>query len=87
MGAEGVVEMRGMDFSSWSSVLTTLLGLALFTLIGVGVRLLAMMTIQQRRERANRQINERLKTLIATLWCRCGTLSARRWIWILFLRT
>jgi uncharacterized membrane protein YgcG len=57
--------MRGLDFSSWGSVLTTLLGLALFTLIGVGVRLLAMMTIQQRRERANRQINERLKTLIA----------------------
>ncbi|RYG20528.1 MAG: hypothetical protein EON96_00865, partial [Caulobacteraceae bacterium] len=57
--------MRGLDFSSWSSVLTTLLGLALVALIGVGVRLLVMMTIQQRRERANRQINERLKTLIA----------------------
>ncbi|MBU2380241.1 MAG: hypothetical protein KJ824_13860 [Alphaproteobacteria bacterium] len=57
--------MRGLDFSSWTGLLSTLVGLALFTLIGVGVRLLAMMTIQQRRERVNRQINERLKTLIA----------------------
>ncbi|NYF31436.1 MULTISPECIES: hypothetical protein [Sphingopyxis] len=43
----------------------TLLGLALFTLIGVGIRLMVMMTIQQRRERMNRQINERLRTLMA----------------------
>jgi len=57
--------MRGLDFSSWHSVLTTLIGLALFTLIGVGVRLLMMVTFQQRRERLNRQINERLRTLIA----------------------
>ena len=42
-----------------------MIGLALFTLIGVGIRLLAMFTIQQRRERMNRQINERLRTLIA----------------------
>ncbi|HEY0236316.1 MAG TPA: hypothetical protein VGC86_14860 [Afipia sp.] len=42
-----------------------MVGLALFTLIGVGIRLLAMFTIQQRRERMNRQINERLRTLIA----------------------
>jgi len=46
-------------------VLATLIGLALITLIGVGIRLLAMFTIQQRRERMNRQINERLRTLIA----------------------
>lgn len=46
-------------------VLATILGLALVTLIGVGVRLLTMVTIQQRRERMNRQINERLRTLIA----------------------
>ncbi|WP_244406214.1 hypothetical protein [Methylocella silvestris] len=39
--------------------------MALFTLLGVGIRLLAMVTIQQRRERMNRQINERLRTLIA----------------------
>lgn len=57
--------MRSIDFSSWQSVLATILGLALFTLIGVGTRLLMMMTIQQRRERMNRQINERLRTLIA----------------------
>lgn len=57
--------MRNIDFSSWASIRTTLLGLALFTLIGVGVRLVMMLTIQQRRERANRQINERLRTLIA----------------------
>src|SRR4029079_6154380 len=57
--------MRNLDFSSWQALLTTLLGLAVITLIGVGVRLLLMQTVQQRRERENRQINERLKTLIA----------------------
>nr|WP_295382828.1 hypothetical protein [Pseudoxanthomonas sp.] len=57
--------MRGLDFSSWQTVLSTLLGLAVITLIGVGIRLLVMQTIQQRRERENRQINERLRTLIA----------------------
>jgi uncharacterized membrane protein YgcG len=57
--------VRYLDFSSWQAVMTTLLSLAVFTLIGVGVRLLMMQTIQQRRERMNRQINERLKTLIA----------------------
>ncbi len=57
--------MRNLDFSSWQGVLTTLLGLAVITLIGVGIRLLIMQTIQQRRERENRQINERLRTLIA----------------------
>lgn len=57
--------MRNLDFSSWQGLLSTLLGLAVITLIGVGIRLLAMQTIQQRRERENRQINERLRTLIA----------------------
>ena len=57
--------MRDLDLSSWNAVLSTLAGLALVTLIGVGVRLLVMVTIQQRRERLNRQINERLRTLIA----------------------
>ena len=57
--------MRMMDFSSWQGVLTSLVALALFALIGVGIRLVMMMTFQQRRERANRQINERLKTLMA----------------------
>lgn len=57
--------MRGFDFSSLQGALLTLLGIAAFTLISMGIRLVMMMTIQQRRERANRQINERLKTLIA----------------------
>lgn len=57
--------MRNIDFSSWQSLVTTLIGLAIVTLIGVGIRLLMMVTIQQRRERMNRQINERLRTLIA----------------------
>ncbi len=57
--------MRNLDFSSWSTVLTTFLSLGLVTLIGVGIRLVLMQTIQQRRERENRQVNERLKILIA----------------------
>jgi hypothetical protein len=57
--------MRNLDFSSWQALLSTLTGLALITLLGVGIRLLAMQVIQQRRERENRQINERLRTLIA----------------------
>ena len=57
--------MRTIDFSSWQTTLLTLFGLALVTAIGVGIRLVTMMTIQQRRERINRQINERLRTLIA----------------------
>lgn len=57
--------MRFIDFSSWSGILATLAGIALVTLLGVGIRLVMMLTIQQRRERMNRQINERLRTLIA----------------------
>ena len=57
--------MRNLDLSSWHALLSTLLGLALITLIGVGIRLLVMQTLQRRRERENRQINERLRTLIA----------------------
>lgn len=57
--------MHNLDFSSWQGVLVTLGGLALVTLIGVGIRLLMMFTVQGRRERMNRQINERLRTLIA----------------------
>ncbi len=54
-----------LDFSSWQALLTTLLGLTLVTLVAVGIRLAVMQRVQQRRERQNRQINERLKTLIA----------------------
>jgi uncharacterized membrane protein YgcG len=57
--------VRTLDLGSWHGLLTTLAGLTLVTLIGVGIRLLTMATIQQRRERLNRQINERLRTLIA----------------------
>lgn len=57
--------MRGLDFSSWQNLLVTIFGLTLVTLLGVGIRLLTQMTFQQRRERMNRQINERLRTLIA----------------------
>ena len=54
-----------IDFSTWQGTLSTLVGLVLVTLVAVGIRLLVMQRVQQRRERQNRQINERLKTLIA----------------------
>lgn len=57
--------MRFMDFTSWQGILFSVLGIALFALIGVGIRVLMMLTIQQRQQRMNRQINERLKTLIS----------------------
>jgi heme exporter protein D len=56
---------NAIDFSSWQGVLSTLLGLVLVSVVAVGIRLLVMHGVQQRRERQNRQINERLKTLIA----------------------
>jgi heme exporter protein D len=56
--------MRNLDFSSWQAVITTLLGLVVVTVMMVGIRLLVMETVQQRRNRENRQINERLRTLI-----------------------
>ena len=54
-----------LDFSSWSTVLTTLVSLIVVSLVFVGIRLVFMQTFQRRRERENRQINERLKVLIA----------------------
>jgi uncharacterized membrane protein YgcG len=54
-----------LDFSSWSAILTTLFGLVLVSLIFVGIRLVFMQTFQRKRERENRQINERLKVLMA----------------------
>lgn len=57
--------MRNLDFSSWDALFSTLLGLVLVSLVAVGIRLLAMQTLQRRQQRENRQINERLKTLIA----------------------
>src|ERR1700689_457593 len=67
--------VRNLDFTSWQALLSTLLGLSVITLIGVGIRLLAMQTIQQRRERENRQINERLRTLIAAYKTLGGSFS------------
>ena len=51
---------NAIDFTSWEGLLSTLLGLAVFSLVVVGIRLLIMHTVQLRRERENRQINERL---------------------------
>ncbi len=59
------VNLRSLDFSSLHALITTLFSLAVITLLGVGIRLLTQFTIQQRRERMNRQINERLRALIA----------------------
>jgi hypothetical protein len=57
--------MRNLDFSSWHALWPTLFGLVLVSLLGVGIRLLAMQAVQRRHQRENRQINERLRTLIA----------------------
>ena len=57
--------MRNLDFSSWQAMLFSFIGIALVTLIGVVIRLVVMQSVQQRRDRENRQINERLRTLIA----------------------
>src|SRR6201996_2871018 len=62
-----IPNMRGaLDFSSWQGVLSTLLGLVVVSLVAVGIRLLLMQSVQQRRERQTRQISERLRTLIAS---------------------
>jgi heme exporter protein D len=57
--------MSNLDFSSWQGVMTTLVGLVVVTVIMVGIRLVVMQTVQERRQRENRQINERLRMLIA----------------------
>lgn len=56
--------MRNLDFTSWQTLLSTVLGLVVVSIIAIGVRLLLMQTVQKRRERENRQVNERLRTLI-----------------------
>ena len=56
---------EGLDFSSLLGLLTTLLGIVLVSVVAVSIRMLFMQTIQRKRERENRQINERLRTLIA----------------------
>lgn len=57
--------MRFLDFSSWQSILLTVGVLLFITLVGVGIRMAVMQSIQARRQRENRQINERLRTLMA----------------------
>lgn len=69
--------MRNFDFSSWQGILSTLVGIALFALVGIGLRLIMMTTIQQRQQRQNRQINERLKTLIAAYKVLGGSFTGR----------
>jgi len=69
--------MRNIDFNSWQTILTSLIGLVFVTLMGVGIRVLMMQTIQQRRERMNRQINERLKTLISAYRTLGGSFTGR----------
>lgn len=69
--------MRFLDFSSWQNILVTIGALALITLMGVGIRLLVMQTIQVRRQRENRQINERLRTLIAAYKTLGGSFTGR----------
>lgn len=56
--------MRFIDLTSWQGILLTIFSVALIAPIGVGIRVL-MMTIQQRQQRMNRQINERLRTLMS----------------------
>jgi len=57
--------VRSLDFSSWQAIVTTLLGIVVVSLVAVGIRLAVLNGVQQRHARQNRQINERLKTLIA----------------------
>ncbi len=57
--------MGSLDFTSWRGLAATLASLVLVSMVAVSIRLLMMQTVQRRRERANRQINERLKTLIS----------------------
>jgi heme exporter protein D len=57
--------MGSLDFTSWRGLVATLASIVLVSLVAVSIRLLMMQTVQRRRERENRQINERLKTLIA----------------------
>nr|WP_062344256.1 hypothetical protein [Novosphingobium sp. CCH12-A3] len=65
--------MRFIDFSSWQSTLLTLIGLR-SSVISMGIRMIMMFTIQQRREIAARfpgstrlhSLAERLRFLLIT---------------------
>ena len=52
--------MRNLDFSSWQGVLSTLLGLAVITLLGVGIRLLDVPTVARDDPRAQQYIVDHL---------------------------
>lgn len=79
--------MRNLfDFSSWPATLSTLGGLLLAALVMVGIRLLFMQTMQRPRERENRQINERLKTLIAAYKTLGGSFTGQLQVSPLHLR-
>jgi hypothetical protein len=69
--------MRNLDFSSWQTLLLSFVGIAVVTVIGIAIRLLVMQTVQQRRDRENRQINERLRTLIAAYKTLGGSFTGR----------
>jgi uncharacterized membrane protein YgcG len=69
--------MRSFDFSTWQGVLTTLLGITVFASVAVGIRVLMMLTVQRRQQRMNRQINERLRTLIAAYRTLGGSFTGR----------
>jgi uncharacterized membrane protein YgcG len=69
--------MRSFDFSTWQGVLTTLLGITVFASVAVGLRVLMMLTVQRRQQRMNRQINERLRTLIAAYRTLGGSFTGR----------
>jgi hypothetical protein len=55
--------------------LSTRVGLAIIPLLGVGIRLLVMQTVQQKRARANRQLTERRRTLSAAYKTRGGSVT------------
>ena len=57
--------MRGIDFSSWQGVLSTLAGLVLITLLGVGIRLLVMQTLDELRAGGRVPTTEELDELAA----------------------
>jgi len=82
--------MRGMgllDFSSWSAIAGTVISLLVMTMMMMGVRLLFMQIVQKRRERENRQINERLRTLIAAYKVLGGSFTGNLTVSPLHLRS
>lgn len=48
--------MRNLDFNSWQALLSTLLGLSMISLVGIGIRLLVMQKIQGKSVMMWRQV-------------------------------